>query len=175
MHSELDINTTGSRRGSFSDVLLKRGFLKADDLDEVQRHAMDSGLPLEKFVLQERLITQDKFAIAAAEYFAIPPISIPENFVPPSDLLEVQPADFWIRVKALPLAKKIAEAVRKVTGAEGINILQNNGEAAGQTVKHFHIHIIPRFSGDHVFEQWVPGTSVPEEQADLCAKIASLL
>ncbi len=77
--------------------------------------------------------------------------------------------------KALPLAKKIAEAVRKVTGADGVNILQNNGEAAGQTVKHFHIHIIPRFSGDHVFEQWVPGTSIPEEQADLCAKIASLL
>ncbi|MDO5388870.1 MAG: HIT family protein [Clostridia bacterium] len=48
------------------------------------------------------------------------------------------------------IAKKIAAAVKKATDCDGVNILQNNGIAAGQTVFHFHIHIIPRFDGDSV-------------------------
>lgn len=52
--------------------------------------------------------------------------------------------------KAFILAKKIAAAVQKATNCDGVNILQNNGETAGQTVFHFHIHIIPRLKGDDV-------------------------
>lgn len=48
------------------------------------------------------------------------------------------------------LAQKIARAVKKAADCDGVNILQNNGEAAGQTVFHFHIHIIPRFKDDDV-------------------------
>ena len=77
--------------------------------------------------------------------------------------------------KALPLAKKIAKAIMEATGCDGINILQNNGEAAGQTVKHVHIHIIPRTDGDNVFAQWVPGKSIPEEQKELAKAIADKL
>lgn len=42
----------------------------------------------------------------------------------------------------------LAPLVKKVTGADGINIGMNNGAAAGQLVFHAHIHIIPRFTGD---------------------------
>jgi histidine triad (HIT) family protein len=49
-----------------------------------------------------------------------------------------------------PLAKKIAELLKKATGADGINIVQNNGEASGQAVFHFHLHLIPRKYGDGV-------------------------
>lgn len=52
--------------------------------------------------------------------------------------------------KAFVVAKKVATAVEKATKCDGVNILQNNGEAAGQTVFHFHIHIIPRFKADDV-------------------------
>jgi len=45
--------------------------------------------------------------------------------------------------KAFVLAKKVAPKLKEITGCDGVNILQNNGEAAGQTVFHFHIHIIP--------------------------------
>lgn len=55
-----------------------------------------------------------------------------------------------LTAKAFAVAKKVAIAVNKVTNCEGINILQNNGEVAGQTVFHFHIHIIPRHKGDTV-------------------------
>ena len=49
---------------------------------------------------------------------------------------------------ALPLAKKLATAVLKGVGAEGFNLLQNNGVVAGQMVGHWHLHIIPRKNKD---------------------------
>lgn len=56
--------------------------------------------------------------------------------------------------KALIVARKVAKAVMEVTGCDGVNILQNNGEAAGQTVFHFHIHVIPRFKDDNLSITW---------------------
>ena len=57
--------------------------------------------------------------------------------------------------KVFVLAKKIATVLKEVTGCEGVNILQNNGEIAGQTVFHFHMHIIPRYKGDTANIKWV--------------------
>ena len=56
------------------------------------------------------------------------------------------------------VAKKVATAMKKVLNCDGINILQNNGEVAGQTVFHLHMHIIPRYEGDQVKIKWTPGT-----------------
>ena len=44
--------------------------------------------------------------------------------------------------------KKVAAHIKDALGCDGFNILQNNGEAAGQTVKHIHFHIVPRWNGD---------------------------
>lgn len=52
--------------------------------------------------------------------------------------------------KAHGVAKRVAAAVKKTTGCDGINILQNNGTAAEQTVMHYHVHIIPRLESDDV-------------------------
>ncbi len=49
---------------------------------------------------------------------------------------------------------KIAQAVVSAVGAEAYNVLCNNGAAAGQLVEHVHFHIIPRNSGDGVFDRW---------------------
>mgnify|MGYP003290405019 CR=1 FL=1 len=62
--------------------------------------------------------------------------------------------DETIAGKLLPVVKKIASAVKKVTNCDGINILQNNGVAAGQTVFHVHVHIIPRFDNDNELLTW---------------------
>ncbi len=49
--------------------------------------------------------------------------------------------------------KKVAAHITAKLGCDGFNILQNSGEAAGQTVRHVHFHIIPRWAGDPlVFE-----------------------
>ena len=52
------------------------------------------------------------------------------------------------------LAVMTARALKSVLGCDGMNILQNNGTVAGQTVFHFHMHIIPRFEDDTVNIGW---------------------
>lgn len=51
----------------------------------------------------------------------------------------------------------IADAVVTATDAQAYNVLCNNGRAAGQLVKHVHFHVIPRISGDGVFDRWPAG------------------
>lgn len=64
---------------------------------------------------------------------------------------------------AFVLAKKMAERMREKLHCDGLNLVQNNGEAAGQTVPHFHLHIIPRYAGDGQNINWVPGKPTQEE------------
>ncbi|MBR5798477.1 MAG: HIT family protein [Lachnospiraceae bacterium] len=52
------------------------------------------------------------------------------------------------------LAKKMAVTMTEKLGCDGINLLQNNGEAAGQTVFHFHMHLIPRYAQDGKILEW---------------------
>ena len=67
--------------------------------------------------------------------------------------------------KIMPLAKKIATAVKKVTECDGVNVQQNNGTAAGQSVFHLHVHIIPRFDDDKFKLVWDPKSFSDEELA----------
>lgn len=73
--------------------------------------------------------------------------------------------------KALLVARKVADAVMKVTGCDGVNILQNNGEAAGQTVFHYHIHVIPRFKDDKISITWKQMNASDEALKTTAAKI----
>lgn len=59
--------------------------------------------------------------------------------------------------KVLVLAKNMASKIEKALECDGLNLVQNNGEAAGQTVFHFHMHIIPRYKNDSVQMGWKPG------------------
>lgn len=64
--------------------------------------------------------------------------------------------------KVLVIAKKMASVMKEKLGCAGLNLVQNNGEAAGQTVSHFHVHVIPRYENDGQNINWVPGESTPE-------------
>ena len=64
---------------------------------------------------------------------------------------------------AFMLAKKMAVRMTEKLHCDGFNLVQNNGEAAGQTVHHFHIHLIPRYVGDGQRINWTPGTPAAEE------------
>lgn len=59
-------------------------------------------------------------------------------------------------------AKKVARAAVQATGADGFNIIVNNGQTAGQVIFHTHIHVIPRFRDDG-HRHWQK-REVPEEQ-----------
>lgn len=73
------------------------------------------------------------------------------------------------------VAVKIAKAMKESLNMDGLNIVQNNGEIAGQTVFHFHMHIIPRYKGDGVHVGWTPGTINDEEIEKLKALISEKL
>ncbi len=59
------------------------------------------------------------------------------------------------------LLPRLASAVVEVTEAEGYNILQNNGQVAGQVVEHVHFHVIPRKQGDGLGYRWPSGSYEP--------------
>ena len=63
----------------------------------------------------------------------------------------------------MAVGARIGEAQMKAFGADGFNLIQNNGEAAGQSVFHLHLHVIPRKEGDGAVGLWKPGKTTPEE------------
>ena len=73
--------------------------------------------------------------------------------------------DDELAAKALVTAKKVAARMKDALGADGFNLVQNNGEVAGQTVFHFHMHLIPRYAGDDVTVKW-EGHSMDAEEMD---------
>ncbi len=72
--------------------------------------------------------------------------------------------------KAAVRAKLVAGRIRESLGAQGFNLVQNNGPLAGQTVFHFHIHLIPRYEDDGQKIGWNPGKP-SEEELDEVKKI----
>lgn len=78
------------------------------------------------------------------------------------NLLSVEPDT---AAKALKVISKTANAIKEALGCDGINVVQNNGEAAGQTVMHLHFHIIPRYKNDSVNIGWQPMKPSNEELA----------
>lgn len=69
--------------------------------------------------------------------------------------------------KAFVLAKKMAVQMTDALKCDGFNIVQNNGEASGQTVFHFHIHLIPRYENDGMGLGWKAGEITDEEIDEL--------
>lgn len=73
--------------------------------------------------------------------------------------------------KAMILAKKMANVLTCALKCDGFNIVQNNGEPAGQTVFHFHMHLIPRYEGDEVGLTWNPGSLTEEDKEEILSKV----
>lgn len=69
--------------------------------------------------------------------------------------------------ETMKLAKKMATKMKTALKADGFNLVQNNGAAAGQTVEHFHLHLIPRYEGDGQEILWKPGETTPEDMAEV--------
>ena len=78
--------------------------------------------------------------------------------------------DDEIASKVLVLAKKMITRMTKALGCDGYNLVQNNGEAAGQTVHHFHLHLIPRYKDDQVGLGWNMGKLTDEDKEEILTK-----
>jgi histidine triad (HIT) family protein len=89
-----------------------------------------------------------------------------------TDLLTI-PAETLAAVHGT--TQKIALAIQAALKPDGINIVQNNGAAAGQTVFHYHVHIIPRWNSDGVFTLWQPRQADSHELQMLAEQIRTAI
>ncbi len=87
-----------------------------------------------------------------------------------ASIYEIEPE---ILGNAVKVGQKVIKHATKVLGCEGYNLMQNNGEVAGQTVFHFHLHLIPRYeSMDNTnLLNFVPGASDSEALKALCEQL----
>ena len=88
-----------------------------------------------------------------------------------ADLYEI---DEEVAGRAMKLAKKLVGHMTDVLGCDGFNVLQNNHEVAGQTVFHFHIHLIPRYRNakNNDILMWSHETFSQEEMAEIRSSLA---
>lgn len=87
---------------------------------------------------------------------------LPKNHY--ANLFEI-PED--VLAEAAKVSKTVAENMKTKLGCDGLNLVQNNGEAAGQTVMHFHLHIIPRYENDGQHILWKPTSPSAEELVEI--------
>ena len=91
--------------------------------------------------------------------------------IPKEHYANLYELDDELAAKVLVLAKKMITKLTEILGCDGYNIVQNNGEAAGQTVFHFHLHMIPRYKDDNVGLGWKMGELADEDKEELLAKM----
>ena len=95
--------------------------------------------------------------------------------IPKKHVANIYEAGEEITSKIFTVAAKIAKAVKKELGCDGVNVLQNNEEAAGQTVFHLHVHIIPRYEGDGKLVNWSTTSYAEGEAQELADRLKAAL
>jgi histidine triad (HIT) family protein len=83
--------------------------------------------------------------------------------------------DEKVASKVFVLAKKMATVMTEAFKCDGFNIVQNNGKCAGQSVFHFHMHLIPRYVDDHAIEFWKAGETTEDKLIELENKVKEVL
>lgn len=97
-------------------------------------------------------------------------IILPKNHA--ANLYELSDED---ASKIFVIAKKVATVMQDILHCDGLNVLQNNGEAAGQSVFHLHVHLIPRYKDDTVNIKWAPGTPDDAFLSEFANKVSTAL
>lgn len=95
--------------------------------------------------------------------------------LPKNHYRDICELDTSVAARVLPLAGKIGAAMKEKLGCAGFNVVQNNGTEAGQTVFHFHVHVIPRYEGGPAMVTWAPGSASPEELQETAALLREMI
>lgn len=118
--------------------------------------------------LGARVVCETEAAIA---FFPLDPAALGHTLVIPRTHI----ADLWgldreVGAGLGDALLRVAVALRAALRPDGLNVIQSSGEAASQTVLHLHIHLVPRWTSDHLGNLWPPGVpwgeSVKDEVAD---------
>lgn len=95
--------------------------------------------------------------------------------IPKEHYTDVGQAPSELVGRCFALAARLGVAMKDTLGADGFNVVANTGEAAGQSVMHMHIHVIPRYAGDGSILTWTPGEADAQENAEIAQRIAAAL
>ena len=95
--------------------------------------------------------------------------------VPKNKFINILDGDAEVLAHMMKVAQKISQSLVSELKADGINLIMNNGEAAGQEVYHAHLHVVPRFSNDNAFQKPTHVTCTEEEFEETKNKLADLL
>ena len=87
-----------------------------------------------------------------------------------SDLFDMTPEE---AAEAMKRARTVAATLREKLHPDGMNMMQNNGEVAGQTVMHYHLHLIPRYLTDPEHINWKPGPADKERLKEIFEEITA--
>ncbi|MDI6773807.1 MAG: ATPase, T2SS/T4P/T4SS family [Verrucomicrobiota bacterium] len=87
-----------------TDILIRRNMVEPDVLRQTEQEALNSGVTIEKELLDKRLLSQEDLALAISEYLGIPPISL-AHFTADAQVLERVPKEIMARHKLIPVAK----------------------------------------------------------------------
>lgn len=87
-----------------------------------------------------------------------------------ADIYEIEPE---VLGKGIQVGQKVIKHATKLLGCDGYNLLQNNGEVAGQTVFHYHLHLIPRYAemDNSQILKWEESKISPEEIKAITEKV----
>ncbi|MCT4596638.1 MAG: HIT family protein [Vallitalea sp.] len=95
--------------------------------------------------------------------------------IPKEHIENIYELDTESASRLFALATHIAKVLKNTYDCDGLNVLQNNGAAAGQTVFHYHMHLIPRYSDDKVNINWETVKFEKEQLQEMASEIASKL
>ena len=95
--------------------------------------------------------------------------------LPKEHFKDVCELDEAVAAKVLPLGAKIGAAMKEALGCAGFYLVQYYGTAAGQTVFHFHMHLIPRYDDDNVMIPWNTLSYEDGEAMEVCEKIKAAM
>lgn len=86
---------------------------------------------------------------------------IPQNHIP-----ELYELDGATMKHVFGAAAQLARSIKATLRPEGLNLIQSNGEIAEQTVRHLHVHLVPRWKSDPIDTIWPPETNYPSSEKD---------
>ena len=119
--------------------------------------------------IPSRKIYEDKDLIAIMD---LSPTSKGHSLIIPKEhYTNIYDIDEEIAGKVMKTAKKLATKMTVALNCDGFNLLQNNGETAGQTMFHFHMHLIPRYKDDQVGLGWKMGELTEADKEEILGKM----
>src|SRR6266540_6351194 len=140
------------QRGSFCTLHLHVG---GENMPSIFSRIVSGEIPSIKICEDERTLAfMDINPAGRGHTLVISKAEYPDLFTIPTEILAA----------VTNTVRRVAIALRDTLKPDGMSIIQNNGRAAGQTVFHYHVHLIPRWQGDNVVRHWTPQ---PSDQVEL--------